>query len=461
MTGRRIAAAVLAVLVLVPAFIVLVGGAALTVAYAAGRDDEGFFDAGIDGLQTTTAAVASDEIDLAGDPGPPDWLVDLGDVTVELRLESVRSDVPIFVGIGPQAEVDEYLSGVAHEEVIGLDGRRLELRTNFGTPLATPPGDETFWEASVEGVGPQALRWEVESGRWVVVVMNADGSPGVSADVEVAAKAGFLLPLAITMMVVGALLTIATVTGIVLLARRAVEPTEAPTTTEPATVRAGPVTVSAELDEPLSPWLWLVKWFLAIPHFVVLVLLWVAFGVLTVIAGFAILFTRRYPRGIFEFNVGVLRWTWRVSYYALTGGLGTDRYPPFSLGVEPDYPATLDVAAPEDLSRGLVLVKWWLLAIPHYLVLAMMAGWGVGWWGAGGSSGPWLWSGGLLGILVVIAGFSLLFRNTYPRGLFDLIIGLNRWVFRVIAYAALMTDEYPPFRLDQGGAEAEHGPRPF
>jgi hypothetical protein len=460
MTGRRIAAAVLAVVVLIPAFVVLVGGAALTVAYAVGRDDEGFFDTGIDGLQTRTAAVASDDIDLAGDPGPPGWLVELGDVTVELRLESVRSDVPIFVGVGPQVEVEEYLSGVAHEEVTGLDGHRLELRTRFGTPDASPPGDETFWEASVEGVGPQALRWEVESGRWVVVVMNADGSPGVSADVEVAAKAGFLLPLAITMLAAGGLITIATVTGIVLLARRPTGPATAPATAEPVAVHAGPVTVGAELDEPLSPWLWLVKWFLAIPHFVVLVFLWLAFVVLTVIAGVAILFTRRYPRGIFDFNVGVLRWSWRVSYYALTGGLGTDQYPPFSLGAEPDYPATLDIAVPEDLSRGLVLVKWWLLAIPHYLVLAMMAGWGVG-WGAEGWSEPWLWSGGLLGILALIAGASLLFRNSYPQGLFDLIIGLNRWVFRVIAYAALMTDQYPPFRLDQGGPEPDRSPRPF
>ena len=64
-----------------------------------------------------------------------------------------------------------------------------------------------------------------------------------------------------------------------------------------------------------------------------------------------------------------------------------------------------------------------------------------------------MWSGGLLGVLTLIAGVSLLFHLRYPPGLFDLIIGLNRWLFRVIAYAALMTDQYPPFRLDQGGTE--------
>jgi hypothetical protein len=178
--------------------------------------------------------------------------------------------------------------------------------------------------------------------------------------------------------------------------------------------------------------------------------------VLTVVAGFLILFTGRYPRGIFDFNVGVLRWTWRVLYYATWGGLGTDRYPPFTTEAVADYPADFDVAYPEQLSRGLVLVKWWLLAIPHYLVVGILLGSGYGWWGDGPGYGWWSpgpWAGGLVGILVVIAAVTLLFTGRYPQSLFDFIIGLNRWVFRVIAYAGLMTDRYPPFRLDQGGRE--------
>lgn len=222
-------------------------------------------------------------------------------------------------------------------------------------------------------------------------------------------------------------------------------------------VTASPVRIEASVDARLSRWLWLVKWLLAIPHYIVLFFLWIGFVLVTVIAFFAILFTARYPRSLFDFSVGVLRWNWRVSYYAHTA-LGTDRYPPFTLADVPDYPARFDVAYPERLSRGLVLVKWWLLAIPQYIVVAMFAG-GWGWGGGWDDGGGWR-GGGLMPFLSFVAVVILLFTARYPRHLFDFLTGLARWVARVTAYAALMTDQYPPFRLDMGGQESTPGPQP-
>ncbi len=229
-----------------------------------------------------------------------------------------------------------------------------------------------------------------------------------------------------------------------------------------ATAQAYPVRVDASLDAPPSRGLWLVKWILVIPHYFVLAFLWLAFVVLSAVAMVAIVVTGRYPQAIFEFNVGVLRWTWRVQYYAI-GAFGTDRYPPFTLADDPAYPAHLEVEYPQRLSRGLALVKWWLLAIPQYIIISLLTG-GVPWWDwqlgryhlhpyPYFSVGPVNGGFGLIGLVAVVAAVMLLVTGRYPQQLYDFVLGLDRWVLRVAGYAGLMTDEYPPFRLDVGGPD--------
>ena len=193
-----------------------------------------------------------------------------------------------------------------------------------------------------------------------------------------------------------------------------------------------PVTVRGELTAPPGRGWWLLKWLLALPHFVVLFFLWIAFLCVCIIAFFAILFTGKYPKSLFDFNAGVLRWSWRVGFYSYQA-LGTDRYPPFSLDPDPAYPADLDIQYPEKLSRGLVLVKWWLLAIPHYIIIGIFMGGGQG--------------GGLTFVLAIFAAIVVLFTGKYPEDMFKLVVGMNRWSLRVGAFATLMRDEYPPFRL--------------
>jgi hypothetical protein len=214
--------------------------------------------------------------------------------------------------------------------------------------------------------------------------------------------------------------------------------------------QSSPVQVEAVLDPGLRRWMWLVKWFLAIPHYVVLFFLGIAFFFVTIIAFFAILFTARYPRALFNFNVGVMRWHWRVSYYAI-GVLGTDRYPPFTLADVPDYPARLNIAYPERLSRGLVLIKWWLLTIPHYFVISAVTG--MMWWSSKHHDSP---QGGLnlVLMLALFAAVTLLFAGRYPRGIFDLLVGAYRWSLRVGAYAALLTDSSPPLPAQRSLAGA-------
>jgi len=358
---------------------------------------------------------------------------------------------------------------------------RAEYDDVAGSSEPETPGDQAWWTESVSGSGEQQITWDIQTGNWAVVVMNADASPGVDVALQAGARSDLLTPLAVGLLIGGGLLLLLgillVVAAVIGLGRSATPPGQAgapggaigPAPAGAEDSRPYPARLYGELDPQLSNWMWLVKWFLIIPHIVVLVFLWIAFAVSTIIAWFAILFTARYPVSLFEFNVGVLRWSWRVAFYAYSA-LGTDRYPPFTLAPA-DYPAELEVDYPERLSRGLVLVKSWLLAIPHLLIVAAFTGGGWTWRAPfrGDVNGNLLndytvyrypdgWTGpsagmSLLGLLVLVAAVILLVTGRYRRALFDLIIGINRWSYRVIVYTVLMRDEYPPFRLDQGASD--------
>ncbi len=190
--------------------------------------------------------------------------------------------------------------------------------------------------------------------------------------------------------------------------------------TTAAAAPAYPLRYDVEYPEELSRWLIFVKWLLAIPHFIILWALAIAVEIVTFIAFFTILFTKRYPQGLFDFVVNVNRWNANAMAYLM---LFRDEYPPFSW--EPgEYAVTYEVDYPEEMNRWLPLIKW-LLAIPHIIVLLFLFI--------------------ALYFVYIIAFFAILFTKRFPRGLFEFAVGVHRWNYRVSLYSSLLRDEYPPF----------------
>lgn len=428
----------------------LVVGGAIWVGYATQRDVGGFVVS--DTIVVTSehsAIVLDDVIRSTVDISPVDGLPT---GAVELRVDATSlTGRSLFVGVAATEDVQTHLASITHDRVVavGANGSGVRSEQVDGSDRPVSERDTVTWIASANGSRAESISWDASGGDWSVVIANDDGSSGVSAEVNGAVRSAIAWRLGIGLVLAGLILA---AIGIALLARCRRNGTQVgPFEDEPASDDPL-ILVEGRLDPDVSRWTWLVKWVLAIPHLLVLAVLWPTFVVLTVVAFVAILVTGRYPRSVFDLNVGILRWSWRVGFYALTA-MGTDRYPPFTLA-DTDYPARLDVAYPTRLSRGLVLVKSWLLALPHLIVVGVLTT-GVIWWVyepfAGGAAVRI--GGGVIGILVVVAGVALLVTGRYPAPLFDLVVGLNRWVYRVIAYVALMRDEYPPFRLDIGEEE--------
>lgn len=473
---------VLGVLLTVLGLGLTIGGAVLAGADALQREGR-YLTGDTERYQSTGYALTTPSVVIdpgeAGMPGIPP----VGELaSVQVRAAPVVPDQEIFVGLAEAADVSAYLRDVPQTSLGEVSwnaaGSRPgdlswsdddDERTTAGTRVPEDPAAQDIWVASASGSGTQEITFDLRPGQWSLVVMSADATRPVWVDLQAGARTELLGPLG-TGLLIGGLIGLVVGIPLLLLGSRGlgrdIDPdaprrgrgpgaalAEQPGRNGPAP-SGYPVRVTGFLDPRLSRGLWLVKWLLAIPHYIVLALLWVALVVTTIAAGLAILFTGRYPRSWFAFSVGVLRWSWRVGFYAYSA-LGTDRYPPFTLAAT-DYPADLDVAHPERLSRGLVLVKWWLLAIPHLLIVGILTS-GTGTWGAewdeNGQATTTSWGPSLLGLLVLIAAVILLFTGRYRHELFALIVGLNRWIYRVSAYVLLLRDEYPPFRLDQGPTE--------
>jgi hypothetical protein len=143
----------------------------------------------------------------------------IGDTEVHVSADRAFGERPVFVGIGPANEVDRYLKGAPIERVDDLEVEPLsfESTTRPGSREPKAPVSQDFWVAKSTGPGEAAIDWEVRDGRYKLVVMNADGSRGVEADAKFGVDIPFLPALALGVLIVGG---IATVAGIAVVARR-------------------------------------------------------------------------------------------------------------------------------------------------------------------------------------------------------------------------------------------------
>lgn len=439
--------------------------------FATAQSDGEFFTSPTERYTVSSYALVSPQLYAFGEGTPERLPFDIG--TLRLRATAADPGRDVFIGIAANEDVEEYLEGIQHTVLQEVKFRPFRPGYREVAASSTPalPSLQKFWAASASGPGQQEVTWNLTAGNWTVVVMNAEATPGVSAGLQAGFRSELIKPAATSMLLVGVL---ALIVGLPLLIAGAarigrhhgplgpvqssgVKPTRRPSPAPETTGASSyPLHIAGHLDPAISPWMWLVKWFLAVPHYFVLFFLWFAFAITSIFAWFSILFTGRYPQSLFHFNVGVLRWNWRVAFYAYAAA-GTDRYPPFTLA-RTDYPADLDVDYPQRLSRGLVLTKSWFLLLPHLLIVASFTGAATRLWEVRSGSGVVDDRGGglsLMGLLVLTAVLILLFTGRYPQSLFALIMGINRWIYRVLAYGALMRDEYPPFRLDQGATDPD------
>ena len=210
----RVIALIAASLLALASFGLLAAGGTGIVLDQTQRDFSGYLMTSTEPYSTSAYALVSGSY-RGGTSG--DWFVNRDVIgTVKLRVSSTR---PVFIGIGPENAVNAYLSGVAYARGNSLTTPSSDFRSHPGGAPATPPGVQTFWSASSAGMGRQALTWKARAGNWRIVLMNADGSAGVSSDVSIGANLPHLLTIAIVAAGVGLVLLLIAGAGIFLAVR--------------------------------------------------------------------------------------------------------------------------------------------------------------------------------------------------------------------------------------------------
>lgn len=253
--GRRRRPAVLgaATLALLALACLVAGGGAL-VAHATKRDGRGFYASGAGTLATPTRALVSDRLDADADAGPA-WLFRSGRLAT-LRLTATAAGKPVFLGVGPTADVRAYLRGVAHDAVsdVEVDPLRVTSTPRPGTGVPAAPAAQTFWAASASGAGERTLTWNVRSGAWTVVVMNADGSAGVRTVASVGARVPAVLWAGVVLIGAGVALAAAAASVLVAGRRRpARQPAADGTQRAASSASVGDGSGSGSPDGPRSP----------------------------------------------------------------------------------------------------------------------------------------------------------------------------------------------------------------
>lgn len=177
----------------------MAGGGVLIGIHATQRDADGFYTSSTERFDTPTYALTSEDIRLGTNPEGRDWAFLRNIGTARVEAESTLGGAPIFVGIARHADVERYLAASAHDQLteVSLDPFEPTYRRQGGEAKPADPAAQGFWVASAAGAGRQTVTWDLESGDWDLVVMNADASRRVSVAASASIKTGLLLPIGI------------------------------------------------------------------------------------------------------------------------------------------------------------------------------------------------------------------------------------------------------------------------